>query len=108
MRGKIAICSIIYIVNFLHDVNAQNLNADCAAARTGAAGICRLINECPIVLQELTQQKLEPNYCGLMGNRRLVCCPIPRAAPTTTTARPLREDDSISVKSMMNNYYSIN
>jgi len=96
---KILFYGVICILCCLCGVNAQqNVNDSCKVARTGAAGICRIINDCPIVIKELSEQHLEPVYCGYIDRKRIVCCPLPPSEQPTTTPKTIRAEDRISLK----------
>lgn len=92
---------VICIFHCFCGINGQkNINDACEVARTGAAGVCRIINECPVVVTELAEQHLEPAYCGFINRKRIVCCPIPKTEQLTTTPRTLYDSDRISLKSI--------
>lgn len=70
--------------------NAQNIDESCQVARSGAPGICKIINDCPAVIDEIVKQGLFPAQCGFRGREQIVCCPAPRSVTTTTTPAPTR------------------
>ncbi|CAL1673871.1 unnamed protein product [Lasius platythorax] len=72
-------------------------------------GICQLLQNCPVIYQELLSGKMPDNICGFSGFDPIVCCPTsirltsrspptPTPTPQTTTrtevVRPLKLDDS--------------
>lgn len=67
-------------------LNAADVGEGCSVARSGAPGTCKLIDDCPVVINEITKQSLFPTSCGFLGHRQIVCCPNP--ATTTTTPKP--------------------
>lgn len=98
LNEKIIIAFIILFC--LHEINCDLQIGDaCNVARSGAPGTCRSINNCQIVLDELTQQGLPPFRCGFQNRREVVCCPNPVTKPTTTTQSP-EVAQRISSKSM--------
>lgn len=71
-------------------VIGQQIDEPCQVARSGAPGICKIINECPSVIDEIVKQGLFPAQCGFRGREQIVCCPTPRTITTTTTPAPSR------------------
>lgn len=72
-------------------VNAADIGDTCQVARSGAQGVCQVINNCQPVIDEIVNHNLFPAQCGFRGRDQIVCCPLP---PTTTqrptTQRPTR------------------
>lgn len=65
--------SLLFVV-----INAQlDLNDRCQVARSGAQGVCRFFEDCPVVLNELIDQGLVPTKCGFQDRREIICCPLP-------------------------------
>lgn len=78
-------------------INAnQNLDETCQVARTGAAGICRYLDDCPVVLNELIELSLYPLECGWHNRKQIICCPVP---PTRKPATELIQSNRTSAKS---------
>lgn len=71
-------------------VVGQNIDDPCQVARSGAPGLCKIINDCPPVIDEIIKQGLFPAQCGFRGREQIVCCPVPRTVTTTTTPAPTR------------------
>lgn len=86
------------IINSVTLVLSQSLNSQCQVARSGAAGICRLLQDCPVVLNEIINESLLPTKCGYQNRKQIVCCPLPPTPHTTTTLSP-NVDQRISAKS---------
>jgi len=74
--------NVVFIIGFL---NAADVGDSCRAARSGAPGTCKIIEECTAVIDEIVKQRLFPSVCGFLGRKQVVCCPNP--ATTTTTPR---------------------
>lgn len=68
----------------------------CQVARSGAQGVCQLINSCQPAIDEIVNHGLFPAQCGFRGRDQIVCCPVP---VTTTTARPTPRPTRISQRS---------
>lgn len=71
-------------------VAGQSIGESCSVARSGAAGICKVINDCPAVIDEIVNQGLFPAQCGFRGREQIVCCPEPIKKKNTTTPAPTR------------------
>lgn len=73
-------------------INAQlSLNDGCQVARSGANGICRHYEDCPVVLNELLDHGLTPTKCGFQKRKEIICCPLPPTQkPTISTQKPNR------------------
>lgn len=67
-------------------IHAQlDLNDHCQVARSGAPGICRFYEDCPVVLNELIDQGLVPVKCGFQNRREIICCPLPPTSKPSIT-----------------------
>lgn len=81
------------------------INETCQIRRTGAPGICRLIDDCPPIIQEIVQLHLSPTSCGFEGYKQIVCCPDSSSVYAfTTTAKP-GSNLSISARSMDSTWF---
>lgn len=76
-----------------YTTNALPEGAACPAARTGALGTCRLVNDCPKAIEDLKNGQLI-SYCGFKGPISIVCCPNPPVPPTT--AKPMMSNRTSS------------
>lgn len=83
----ICVC-VIGWMQFL--VLAQNVGESCQVARSGATGICKVINDCQPVIDEIINQNLFPAQCGFHGRDQIVCCPVPVKEKNHTTPAPTR------------------
>lgn len=81
---------------FLWLAEAAKVGDTCQVARSGARGICKTIDDCEEVLDDIEKRNLYPTICGSVGRRQIVCCPSAIVITTTTTPAPTR----ISMKSM--------
>lgn len=70
--------------------NGGDIGDSCQVARSGAQGVCKIINDCQPVIDEIVQQSLYPAQCGFRGRDQIVCCPVPMTTTTTTTPAPNR------------------
>lgn len=91
---------IICVVAFAAIANGEDVGDSCQVARSGADGICKLFNDCQVVINELVNQGLYPAACGYRGREQIVCCPVPPTTPKpVVTLAPTR----ISQKSKLIN-----
>lgn len=67
------LCFAIIVFNVCN--GEQNLHDSCAAARNGAPGTCKFINDCQKVINDIVQHQLLPNQCGFIDKKQVVCCP---------------------------------
>lgn len=74
----------------LFGANGADVGDLCQVARSGAQGVCQLINSCQPVIDQIVSQGLYPAQCGFRGRDQIVCCPVPPTTTTTTTLRPDR------------------
>ncbi|KAK7794494.1 hypothetical protein R5R35_004713 [Gryllus longicercus] len=58
---------------------------DACEGRGGAAGVCRLIGDCPEARDAL-RKGVAPATCSFQGFQPVVCCPAPAPAPSPTPA----------------------
>lgn len=71
-------------------INGADVGDTCQVARSGAQGVCQVINSCQAVVDEIVHHGLFPAQCGFRGRDQIVCCPVPVTTTTTTTLRPTR------------------
>lgn len=68
-----------------------SLNKLCQVARTGAPGICRYLDDCPVVLVDIFEHSLYPVECGSHNHKQIICCPLPPTTkPVTEPPQPIR------------------
>lgn len=61
---------------------ADDVGDPCVAARTGASGTCRMIEQCQQVRDEIVNFNQFPEPCGFEGNQlQIICCPNPPTEP---------------------------
>lgn len=70
--------------------NGADVGEKCQVARSGAQGVCQVINSCQPVIDEIVNHGLFPTQCGFRGRDQIVCCPVPVTTTTTTTLAPSR------------------
>lgn len=70
--------------------NGADIGDVCQVARSGAQGVCKVINDCQPVIDDIVQNSLYPSQCGFRGRDQIVCCPVPMTTTTTTTPAPNR------------------
>lgn len=75
-----------------------NVNDDCDVARSGAKGKCRLLKDCPEVVDDIVNKGLYPTQCGFRGREQIVCCAVPIENKITTTPVPTRISQKSSFK----------
>lgn len=76
--------------------NGVEIGESCQVARSGAQGVCQIINSCQPVIDDIRNNGQFPTQCGFRGRDQIVCCPVP---VTTTTARPTPRPTRISQRS---------
>lgn len=84
------IISVFLIIGWTRTSYADKEVGDqCEVARSGSAGTCKIIADCPKVLEEYAEG-LDPALCGTtVDHKPVVCCPIPPTQRTTTQAPSL-------------------
>lgn len=81
----VMICMVIGLVN------GADVGDSCQVARSGAQGVCQLINSCQVVVDDIIHHGLFPAQCGFRGRDQIVCCPVPvTTTKATTTPQPTR------------------
>lgn len=89
-----------------------NLNSTCTVARSNEDGICRLVNDCPMVVLEIAERGLFPTLCGFRDydQKEIICCPKtkPAAIDTVSVQNKLSipTEDRISYQSAFIKYFS--
>lgn len=67
---------------------ALYLNETCNIVRSGEKGICRFVDDCPIVKIEALEQSLFPTLCGFYRDKEIICCPNEKNR-TKTDSKPV-------------------
>lgn len=96
---QLVLFGLVIIVPFSYSLG--DVGDSCQVARSGAQGICKIINECPDVIDDIVKHGLYPTQCGFRGHDQIVCCPAAVTITTTTTPRPTR----ISQRSAFNCFF---
>jgi hypothetical protein len=82
---KLVILKILYASISWYGISetmAGNVGDACVAARTGAPGTCRMIEQCQHVRDEIIKFNRFPAPCGFQGNlQQIICCPDPPTEP---------------------------
>lgn len=73
-----------------------NLGDTCQVARSGAAGTCRYLDDCPTVINEIIEHSLYPAECGSYNRKQIICCPLP---PTQKPNIETNQSNRTSAKS---------
>ncbi|XP_046488795.1 venom protease-like [Neodiprion pinetum] len=76
---------ILFLFYATHRVESAE-EGDSCRLRSGASGVCALLNNCNIVFQELVAGNAPDSICGYAGFEPVVCCPNSR--PQTTQSTP--------------------
>lgn len=74
-----SIASVLFVWTSAYD----KLNEQCQIARFGSMGRCQYLENCTVVLKEINEQGLFPNFCISQDRKQLVCCPLPPTKRTT-------------------------
>lgn len=83
--------SLLICMVFAFVANGADIGEPCQVARSGAQGVCQVINSCKPVIDEIVNQGLFPAQCGFRGRDQIVCCPVPvTVTPRPTTPPPTR------------------
>lgn len=96
MRSRFPFVLIVNSVLIAVICAQLDINERCQVARSGAPGVCRFYEDCPVVLDELTNQGLVPAKCGFQNRREIICCPLP---PTPKPSIMPQTTNRISEKS---------
>lgn len=67
---------LFHIACLILVTNSLNVGDDCQVARSGAKGVCKIINECVEVIDDIRKNNLYPTQCGFRGRDQIVCCPV--------------------------------
>lgn len=65
----------IYILLCITSASSLNLGDVCTVTASNESGICRFVEDCPIIKTKLNEQSVIPTFCGLEGNVATFCCP---------------------------------
>ncbi|XP_065081317.1 venom protease-like [Ochlerotatus camptorhynchus] len=87
-----AICSMVLLLTIGASGQSSDLATgdECIVQRTNAPGICRLVSECPSVIDDIRNRRANPTKCGFVNRVQVVCCPDGVQPKTTTsTSAPL-------------------
>lgn len=82
--------SLMICMVFALGANGADIGDLCQVARSGAQGVCQLINSCQPAIDEIVNHGLFPAQCGFRGRDQIVCCPVPLTTTSTTTLAPTR------------------
>lgn len=96
MQNRISFILIVESAIFVVIYSQLDLSDRCQVARSGAEGICRFYEDCPVVLNELIDHGLIPEKCGFQNRREIICCPVP---PTPKPSPAPQIPNRISAKS---------
>lgn len=86
------------VVLMVISTNGADVGDSCQVARSGAQGVCKIINDCQSVIDDIVNHSLFPSQCGFRGRDQIVCCPAPMTTTTTTTPAPNRISQRSKVK----------
>lgn len=68
-------CIEIYIILWITSASSLNLGDVCTVTASNETGICRFVEDCPIIKRTLNEKSVNPTFCGLEGNIATFCCP---------------------------------
>ncbi|XP_054001554.1 serine protease persephone-like [Hylaeus anthracinus] len=80
-----AVISFLLILSVAVSCSARDEGDACTA--DNAPGICKRLQNCPSVYEELLKGNVPRESCGYAGFEPIVCCPNGEATTTTTTQR---------------------
>lgn len=87
-----------FCVGILPLVLCLDVNDPCQVARSGASGFCKVLKDCPEVVNDIVNKGLYPTQCGFRGREQIVCCAGPMENKITTTPFPTRISQISSFK----------
>lgn len=103
--GALTVICVLISCYHIDNTLAQSQGQSCKVARSGAPGTCRLISNCPAVIEEIATLGRYPTPCtGHVGSLAVICCPNP---PVVTTRAPYIQSDRISAQSKFSAILSI-
>lgn len=100
---------LLVFVSILLPTHGQDVGERCPIDNSRNQGICKNLQNCPVIYQELLAGNMPNNICGFSGFDPIVCCPTsvrvtsrlpPTPAPQTTVpvrteiVRPLKLDNN--------------
>ncbi|XP_039314132.1 venom protease isoform X2 [Solenopsis invicta] len=80
------VSSLLLLVSILWATYGQEISESCVV--NNSAGVCRLLDDCLQVYQELSAGKI-PIQCGFLGSTPIVCCPQPELTKQTNISQTL-------------------
>lgn len=57
----------------------------CRVDRTGDNGWCKIVTDCPQILNEIRHGKYPTSQCGFHEREQIICCPEIKPIATTTS-----------------------
>ncbi|XP_039314705.1 uncharacterized protein LOC105193145 [Solenopsis invicta] len=75
---------LLVLVSILSVTREQNVGESCVS--NNSTGVCRLLDDCPQVYQELLAGKTFRQICGYFGFDPIMCCPTTNTPAVTTPA----------------------
>lgn len=91
--STVLLSSLALLLTICVPCNGQHEGQSCTV--DGAPGICKQLNKCPSVYEDLLKGRMPQATCGYLYYEPIVCCPTGR--PTTrrppTTIKPFINDD---------------
>ncbi|XP_046750075.1 serine protease snake-like [Diprion similis] len=83
---------IFFLLYATHRVQSEDLGDSCTT-KSGASGVCKLLNNCDVVFQQLVAGIEPDSICGYKGHEPIVCCSNSR--PETTQPNPIVSRDPV-------------
>ena len=103
--GVSVICVFIFV---LSPCNGQyEVGDSCEVGGSNLQGTCKVVDNCPVVVNQIVNQSLQPTSCGFLGFKQVVCCPTPSTPPSSTQRPPLTRISQQSSYILLNAYYNI-
>lgn len=83
----VAICTVVLFLTIGCSGQSTDLAVgdECIVQRTNSPGICRLVSECPSVIDDIRNRRGNPTKCAFLNKAQVVCCPD-GVQPKTTTS----------------------
>lgn len=89
----------LFCAGILPLILCLDVDDECQVARSGAIGRCKLLKDCPEVVDDIVKKGLYPTQCGFRGREQIVCCAGPiQNNRITTTPVPTRISQKSSFK----------
>lgn len=89
---------VSYCVGILPLILCLDVGDKCDVARSGAKGECKVLKDCPEVVDDIVNKGLYPTQCGFHGREQIICCAMPIQNKITTTPVPTRISQKSSFK----------